>query len=179
VFFTAGQLSPAWRLSYTDEKGGVQPIASTPTTVASGRIHVARVDRDAQEDSLHFQWAGKGLAGVELDSREAFDFTRETNGDVFLVLSVRVDTPPTSRVDVGMACGAQCAGAVRVDEALSRLPPATWQRLAIPLKCFAKAGADMHNITTGLSLRTAGPLDVTISRVALGVDSDQKVACAR
>jgi beta-glucosidase len=119
------------------------------------------------------------MAGIELDSREAFDFTRETNGDVLLVVSMRVDKPPTSRVDIGMACGAQCGGAVRVDEALAQLTPATWKRLAIPLKCFAKAGADMKKITTGLSLRTAGPLDVSISRIALGVDSDQKVRCAR
>jgi beta-glucosidase len=129
---------------------------------------------------LRFEWLGKGLAGVELDSRQPFDFSRETNGDVSLVLDMRVNKPPTAEVDVGMACGEPgCVGSVRVDSALARVPAGSWQRVAIPLKCFAKSGADMARITTGVSMRTAGALDVAISRVALGTESDQVVACAR
>jgi hypothetical protein len=37
----------------------------------------------------------------------------------------------------------------------------------------------MQRITTGISMRTAGTLDVAISRVSLGTESDQTVACAR
>jgi beta-glucosidase len=176
-FYSGGKLASPWMLAYTDEKGGVQPISTVPSTVAGGRVHVARVDRDAQEDSLQFQWMGNGLAGVEFDSREAFDFTRETNGDVLLVLSMRVQKAPTQQVDLAMTCGPQCGGTVRVDSALAQMPPGAWKRLAIPLKCFSKTGADMSRITTGLSLRTAGTLDVAISRVALGTESDQRVSC--
>jgi beta-glucosidase len=52
-----------------------------------------------------------------------------------------------------------------------------WQRIAVPLKCFGQSGADMKQIRTALSLRTAGALDVVIQRVALGTEADQKVAC--
>jgi len=67
---------------------------------------------------------------------------------------------------------------VRVDAALAQVPPGTWRRVAIPLKCFSNAGANMGRITTGLSVRTAGTLDMAISRVALGTESDTKVACS-
>jgi beta-glucosidase len=180
VLFSNGKLSSTWRLSYTDERGGVQPIGIVPATVAAGRVRVTRIDRSTQEDTLRFEWLGKGLAGVELDSRQPFDFSRETNGDVALVLDMRVNKAPTAEVDVGMACGEPgCVGSVRVDSALARVPAGSWQRVAIPLKCFAKSGADMARITTGVSMRTAGALDVAISRVALGTESDQVVACAR
>ena len=155
----------------------MQPISTVPVTVADGRVRVARIDREAQEDSLHFQWLGKGLAGVELDSRESFDFTRETNGDVALVLSLRLHKAPNGRVDLGMACGPECGGTVRVDHRTGEVPQGTWSRLAIPLKCFSNAGADMGKITTGFSVRTAGTLDMAISRVALGTESDAQVAC--
>lgn len=179
VLFSNGKLGSAWRLSYTDEQGGVQPISLVPSTVASGRVRVTRIDRNAQEDTLRFEWLGVGVAGVELDSRQPFDFSRETNGDVSLVLDMRVDKPPTAQVDVGMACEEpRCAGSVRLDPALSRVPAGSWQRVAIPLKCFATSGADMQRITTGVSMRTAGALDVSISRVALGTESDHVVACA-
>jgi beta-glucosidase len=180
VLFSNGKLSATWRLSYTNELGGVQPISMVPSTVAAGRVRVTRVDRNTQEDTLRLEWLGIGLAGIELDSRQAFDFSRETNGDVALVLDMRVDKAPTAQVDAGMACDEpKCSGTVRVDAALAQMPRGSWRRLAIPLKCFANSGADMHRITTGISMRTSGTLDVAISRVALGTESDQTVSCAR
>jgi beta-glucosidase len=146
-----------------------------PSTVANGRVSVSRIDRDAQEDTLRLQWLGQGMAGVQFDSREAFDFTRETNGDVMLVLTIRVSQAPTARVDMAMACGARCAGSVRLDQALA--PPGNWRRIAVPLKCFSQSGADMRQIRTALSLRTAGAMDIAVQRVALGTDADQRVAC--
>jgi beta-glucosidase len=177
IFFTSGKLSPPWMLAYSDDDGGTQPISTVPSTVANGRVRVSRIDRDAQEDSLRFQWSGQGMAGVQFDSREAFDFTRETNGDVMLVLTMRVSQAPTARVDLAMACGERCAGTVRLDQALAQSPAGDWRRVAVPLKCFGQSGADMKQIRTALSLRTAGSLDIAVQRVALGTDADQRVAC--
>jgi beta-glucosidase len=119
----------------------------------------------------------QGMASVHLDSREAFDLTRETNGDVMLVLTLRIAQRPTSRVDLGMACGAGCSGFVQLDPALARSPANEWRRIAVPLKCFGQAGADMKQIRTALSLRTTGSLDLAVQRVALGTEADQKVPC--
>ena len=177
IFFTGGKLAPPWMLSYSDERGGTQPIGTVPSTVAGGRVLVSRTDGKAQEDSLRFQWTGQGMAGVELDSREAFDFTRETNGDVMLVLTMRVTQRPTSRVDLAMACGPGCSGIVQLDRAMAQSPANEWRRVAVPLKCFGQSGADMKQIRTALSLRTAGALDIAVQRVALGTEADQKVTC--
>jgi beta-glucosidase len=166
-------------LSYSDERGGARPVGTVPSTVAGGRVRVSRVDGKAQEDSLRVEWTGRGMAGIELDSREAFDFTRETNGDVMLVLTMRVAQRPTSRVDLAMACGPGCSGSVQLDQAIGQSPPGEWHRVAVPLKCFGQAGADMKQIRTALSLRTAGSLDITVQRVALGTEADRRVACPR
>jgi beta-glucosidase len=179
IFFNNGKLSPPWMLSYSDERGGTQPVSTFPATVAGGRVRVSRVDGKAQEDSLRIQWTGQGMAGVELDSREAFDFSRETNGDVMLVLTMRVTQRPTSRVDLAMACGSGCSGSIRLDGAIAQVPLSSWRRIAVPLKCFGQSGADMKQIHTALSLRTAGSLDIAVQRVALGTEADQKVACLR
>jgi beta-glucosidase len=177
IFFNSGKLSPPWMLSYSDERGGTQPVSTVPSTVAGGRVRVSRVDGKAQEDSYRFQWTGQGMAGVQFDSREAFDFTRETNGDVMLVLTMRVTQRPTSRVDLAMACGAGCSGSVQLDRAIAQSPATDWLRVAVPLKCFGQSGADMKQIRTALSLRTAGALDIVIQRVALGTEADRKLAC--
>jgi beta-glucosidase len=177
IFFANGKLSPPWMLSYSDERGGTQPIGTVPSTVANGRVRVSRIDREAQEDSLRLQWLGQGMAGVQLDSRERFDLSRETNGDVLLVMTMRVSQAPSARVDVAMGCGPGCAGSVRVDQALTQAPAGSWRRIAVPLKCFDTSGANMTRIHTALSLRTAGTLDISVQRIALGTDADQRVAC--
>jgi beta-glucosidase len=179
VLFAGGKIGAAWRLSYSDANGGVGPISTVPSTVVSGRIRVTRIDRNAQEDTMRFEWLGAGPAGVELDSRQSADFSRETNGEMSLVLDVRLNKAPTARVDVGMGCGPQCSGTVQVDPALTRMSAGSWSRLVIPLKCFAKAGADMSRITTGVSVHTTGAMDLAISRIALGTEAAQSVSCAR
>jgi beta-glucosidase len=174
VLFARGKLGPTWMLSYTDEKGGVQPISTMPSTVAGGRVRVTRLDRNTQEDTMNFEWTGTGPAGVQIDSRQPFDFTRETNGELSLVFDVRVKTPPTAPVTVGMSCGAECGGSIRVESALAHA--SDWQRVAVPLKCFESSGTAMNKIT-GVSLRTAGALDVAVSRIALGTEFDERVTC--
>jgi beta-glucosidase len=177
TFFAGGKLNPPWMLAYSDERGGTQPIATVPSTVANGRLRVSRIDRDAQEDSLRMQWLGQGMAGVVLDSRETFDFTREANGDVALVLTLRVSQSPSARVDLGMACGEGCAGSVRLDQALAQVPTGNWRRIAVPLKCFSQSGADMSRIRTALALRTEGTLDIAIQRIALDTAADTRLTC--
>ena len=91
---------------------------------------------------------------------------------------MRVAQRPTSRVDLSMACGPGCSGSVQLDRSLAQSPASEWQRVAVPLKCFGQAGADMKQIRTALSLRTAGSLDLAVQRVALGTEADQKVSCS-
>jgi beta-glucosidase len=177
VLFTRGKVPTPWMLMYTDAEGGVQPISSIPSTVAAGRILVSRVDHEVQEDSLRLQWQGSGPAGVAFNTQEPVDFARETNGEMLMVITARVSTPPSSAVEFGVRCGDDCTATVPIGEALGQAPRDSWQRIAIPLQCLAKGGAEMGKLTTGASLRTDGALDISISRIALGMDADRKVAC--
>ena len=178
VLFSRGKVPTPWMLAYTDADGGIQPISSIPSTVAAGRVRVSRVDHEVQEDSLRLQWQGEGLAGVSFNTQEPVDFARETNGEMLLVLTLRVNEPATASVEFGVACGPECAVSVPVGDTLAQVPKNSWQRVAVPLKCLARAGAEMGKLTTGASLRTTGAFDVSISRIALSMDADRKVACA-
>jgi beta-glucosidase len=177
VLFSHGKVSAPWMLAYTDADGGTQPISSIPLTVSGGRIHVSRVDHEVQEDSLRLQWQGSGSAGIAWNTTEPVDFARETNGEMLLVMTLRVNQAPTAPVEFSVACGEKCTATLPIGDALTQLPKDSWQRIAVPLKCLAKAGAEMGKLTTGASLHTAGSLDVSISRVALSMDADRKLAC--
>jgi beta-glucosidase len=177
VLLTRGKVPTPWMLAYTDADGGVQPISSIPLTVTGGRMSVSRVDHEVQEDALRLQWQGEGEAGIAFNAAEPVDFGRETNGEMLMVMTVRVSAPPAAPVEFGVTCGDDCAASVPIGDALSQAPKNSWQRIAVPLQCLAKGGAEMGKLTTGASLRTSGTMDIAISRIALGMEADRKVTC--
>lgn len=141
----------------------------------TGSVAMSRIDRQRQEDSLRLQWTGAGA--LQFDSATGEDFSRETNADMMLVLTVRVDAPPAGATTLGVACGAGCSGNVALEADLRALPAGQWQRLGIPLKCFTGAGADMNRRLTRVSLGAADGLTLSINRLALGVDVDRRSGC--
>ena len=82
-------------------------------------------------------------------------------------------------VAAAVECGAGCRGSVALERALRDAPRGQWTRIALPLSCFARAGADMRRVTAPLSLTTAGALDLTISSVRLVQSTGAPAACTR
>jgi len=156
TFFSGAEAS-AWKMS------------------TAGDVKLSRVDRLRQEDSLRLTGAGSAGALV-FDSTQGEDFSRETNADMMLVLTVKNDGP-TAGISLSVACGSGCQAVVPIDADLRALPAGQWQRLGVPLKCFSRAGADMNRLGR-VELRATGPVDLSLNRVALGVDVDRTSACA-
>jgi beta-glucosidase len=155
--------------------GGTEASAWRMST--NGEVSLARFDRQRQEDSLRLVWSGSGAGALSFDSTAGEDFSRETNADMMLVLTIKVDGSPAGGVALNVTCGARCQGSVALDADLRALPAGQWQRFGVPLKCFTRGGADMNQKLARIELRTAGKLDLSVNRVALGVDVDRKSAC--
>jgi hypothetical protein len=47
----------------------------------------------------------------------------------------------------------------------------------VPLKCFAKAGADVSKINEALVFETEGKLDLAFSQVKTGTVADKTLTC--
>ncbi len=103
------------------------------------------------------------------------DLTRQANGDVALVLTVRRDAGGEG-VAATMGCGAGCGGTVALPE-LAQAAAGEWRTVAVPLKCFAAAGTDMARVAVPLRLQVPAHTTVSLARVALGTAADATVAC--
>jgi beta-glucosidase len=153
-------------------------IGPSPWThAASGALQLSRVDRLRQEDSLRLVWPADGAGSLQFNSARGEDFSRETNADMMLVLTLRVDSAPAGRLAAAVACGDACNASVPLESDLRALKAGQWQRLGIPLKCFAAAGADMRQRLSRVALQGEGTVGLTLNRVTLGMDVDRKVAC--
>jgi beta-glucosidase len=180
VYYARGVLTPGIQMQMQGASGAAVNVAALPAALPDGSVRVRAVDHLAQEDARRIEWSGPGQATVSLHSAAAKELTRETNGDVMLVLTVRVDAPVKGEVSVGVGCGPGCGAKLPLTDTLAGLEPGRWTTLGIPLKCFAAAGADTSKLDTLLSLQAKGPAQLSLSKVALGAQGDaQKVmACA-
>ena len=144
VLFGRGAVPPGWSMAFEPASGG----------------EIKGVDRRAQEDSRQLTWSGAGPATVAIHAKPPLDLSRETTGQLSLVIDYRVDSPPTAPVTIAMA-----ATPVPIGGALRLAPAGQWQTLTIPLGCFAKSGDEMKTLATPLAITTSGQLKLTISDV--------------
>ncbi|HEX8937369.1 MAG TPA: exo 1,3/1,4-beta-D-glucan glucohydrolase [Sphingomicrobium sp.] len=140
VLFGRGAVPQGWSMAFEPPSGG----------------QIKGVDRRAQEDSRQLTWTGAGPATLAIHANPALDLSRETTGQLSLVVDYRVDAPPSAPVTLS---------AVPITGALRSSPVGEWRTLTVPLGCFEKAGATMKNLTVPFKITTAGQLKLTISDV--------------
>lgn len=178
LYFSRGAVAPGWTLTLSDDSGPGRAVAALPTGELVRNISVRATDHEAQEDALRFRWDGAGSGAAWLQSDEPVDITRESNAGASLVATVRLNSPAPAEVPVEIGCGAECSGAVDIGPALAQVPAGQWVRLAIPLACFGRAGTDLSRVTEMFRVSSTTPLDLSVSRIALGTEADHTVQCS-
>lgn len=114
----------------------------------------------AQEGAVQLTWKGKGTAKI---TGPDLALTRETNGDLNLQVTYRIDKAPAGVV--GLALG---GGRVNVASLLDK--SAGWHVMRVPLKCFRDAGATVDKVSTPFAMDASSPFTVAISDVRLATD---------
>ncbi|MCK0069459.1 hypothetical protein MF542_08340 [Kordiimonas sp. 5E331] len=120
-----------------------------------------------QEDARRISFSGQAQAAAMLKIFDTLDLSRETNGDMQLGMTIRVDSKPEGPVYLGMGCGNECFGGVDIAERLSNFTTGEWVNVNVPLKCFRAAGADMEKLETLWRVGTDKPFAFTINKVGL------------
>jgi beta-glucosidase len=178
VYFTRGKPAQDFVVRLTGANGTATNVAATPAATADGNLQITALDYKAQEDARSLSWSGAGVATVELVATAPLDVERETNGDVMLVTTMKVDAAsPGDTSTIGIGCGAGCRALVPVGSQLSTLPQGQWLRVGISLKCFRDAGANMSKVDRPFEWTSHSAGKIAITDVSLGTVADQTLAC--
>jgi beta-glucosidase len=175
-FFDKGVPVAPWSLRVVNGNDGTR-ITTTPAEAIGGRVKITAVDDQVQEGARRFVFAGDGPAAIEISGEGAADLSREANGDVMLLVRVRRDADVPKDVTLGVACGAGCGATLPFADTLGGLAAGKWTTVGVPLKCFAKAGADVSKVNHPLAIASSGKLDLSLSQVKLGTVADKVYAC--
>ncbi|MHA0318574.1 glycoside hydrolase family 3 N-terminal domain-containing protein [Sphingomonas melonis] len=152
-------------------RGRIVPGARLET---QGPVQLSRVDRTSQEDSLRLTFAGTGAASAYLDEATPIDLTRETNGDLSLIVDYRVTQAPSAEVTLGVL--GKAAGTVPITGALKG-EVGEWRQIAVPLRCFAQGGATMGAVQRPWVIATTGRLGMDVSGIRIASAPPGPVSC--
>ncbi|RDI97986.1 1,4-beta-D-glucan glucohydrolase [Dyella solisilvae] len=177
-YLDRGKAVHGYALTLFGRDGVAAPGDVSRANSGDGSLRMGAIDFKAQEDARRFSWDGDG-AHLAIRASTPMDLDRQTNGDVMLVTTVRVDALASHAAWIGMGCGQGCLGRVALGEELAGLTTGQWVRLGVPLKCFRAAGADMHHIDQPFVLGASKGDQLALYRVALGTDVDRVVDCAK
>jgi len=167
VFFRGGPVAP-WQLYVGDSHNrAVKTVAGAASTWDRDNLVVAAVDRERQEDARAARWAGDELASVYLAAAQAIDLTAEAKGGMALAVDVLVEEPPSEPAFLAVRCGEVCEGRVDITEAMGSIRAGEWQTIAVSLRRFGEAGAELSHVTVPFALETAGSLAVRFADVRL------------
>ncbi|MBA0264093.1 glycoside hydrolase family 3 protein [Stenotrophomonas maltophilia] len=175
VFFARGDAGPGMALRLEQAAGQGLTVTRVPDALPDDRLKITGVDHLAQEDGRRLAWSGKGEAVAALQSHTALDLQRESNGDLMLLTTLRVDAAPQGEAWLSVGCGAGCSARIAIGSSLAALPQGQWKRVGVPLKCLARAGARMDAIDRPWSVVTGDAMTISVSRVALGALNEAEV----
>jgi beta-glucosidase len=172
--FGKGRVPEGWSLTLVEPGQAKVRMSGATATTAAKRLTVTAVDRRRQEDARRFSWTGGPAAtrtnartDARIESDRPLDLTRESNGELSLVVDVRVDRPATGAVSLGMASGDAAPVTVPITKMLAGAKPGAWQQVIVPLQCFAGRGVDMAHVTAPFVIAADATLDLAVSDVKI------------
>lgn len=178
MYFVRGKPLKGFSLILGDTGGESKPITAMPGSSPQSDLRVTAVDYHVQEDARRFAWTGQHAAQFAIAASTAQDLSRQTNGDVQMVATLRIDALNAGDATIGVGCGTNCHAEVPVQGILAQLQKGHWTRLGVPLKCLQRHGADMSRIDRPFVLRSAPGTILSIASVTLAANADRSVDCA-
>ncbi len=188
VFVQGGNIDP-WQLYIGDPSnwGGTLVDLSDPNNVTA----MLNVKAGPRVDSPTFQFGGISVAfGVgtndvgpgqiysQGDGGTGEDLRSYINAiNSALVFSVRSGAPPTAAVKTRIDCVFPCLGELDLTPAYTAISDGNWHELAVPLSCFAVAGADFSNVNTPFLIFTDGLWAADFASIRWEPDYIANVSC--
>jgi beta-glucosidase len=147
-YFVDGRLPAPWRMDFL------------------GAGSVKTIDAGAQENARQVVWTGQGMLAIH---GPPVDLSRQTTGDMAVMVRYRIDAPPTAPVTMSIGCAddASCAGTLDVSNLVKAAKPGEWRSAKIKLSCFQAVGAKMDHVTAPFVIGTTAPFGVTLTEVRL------------
>jgi len=172
LWFSGGVPASSWSFNIEDptRSGSQTRLTTVPAEALGGRATITATDFQVQEGARRFVISG-GQSAVTLDNLEPVDISRETNGDVLLLFTIKVDDAPDWATLSMRGGGTLAVTPVQLPQG------GGFVRYGLPLKCLRDKGANVAAVSAPFILTTSGKADFAIGEVRLGTDAEVVLPC--
>ena len=175
VFFSHGVASQGLRLRLIGADGGIADVMHPQAATSDGTLALKAIDHERQEGARLLVWQGRATA--ELLTTAPLDLGRETNGDVKLVTTLRIDALPADG-DVTLIARSWGRDAeLPIGAWLATLPRGQWLKAGVLLKCLRAAGADTAKLDVPFAIRGSAGLELAVAQVVAATADDTRLDC--
>ncbi|WP_187408085.1 putative glycoside hydrolase [Saccharophagus sp. K07] len=164
--FVEGRLSDERTLTVGDPQNWLQPINNLSGTSATGKIRISPDKFRISNDTFRAIWSGEDKQGDVSIYGASINLASKLNNSS-LIFDVKVHTPPSQEVQLGMDCGFPCRGQYNIGSILRSIETERWTALPIPLSCFSGQTFDLSKISGVFLLGTSGSMDVSITNIRI------------
>lgn len=162
-----GKVPTGWTIALGDADQSVARVNGNSGRSVLGTVELSAVDRAAQEDARQVRWSGANRGSILIEASSPIDLTRETNGELSLLVDLRVDSAPSAAVDMVQIGLGNREAAVPITGLLRGSPVGQWTTIALPLQCFRANGLDPAQVTAPFGIATEGAMKLSISGVRI------------
>jgi beta-glucosidase len=175
VFFAHGVASQGLRLRLIGADGTIADVMHPQAQTADGALSLSAINHERQEGARKLVWSDAATA--ELLSTTPLDLGRETNGDVQIVATLRIDALPADGEVALLARGGGRVAQLAAGDGFAGLPRGEWIRVGVMLKCLRAAGADTAKLDVPFAIRGNAGLELAIADISAATHVDHKLDC--
>ena len=165
-FMAYGDPVGGWRLFLRDPLGQ-QLVGDSRGNSGGNAVSVRPADRRVQEDTLVATWTDTGTLTI---GGNTADFSRETNGDMVLELTYRVEAAGAGNISLAMGKNENERYHIDVTASINEQVGADWRTRYVKLSCFEREGLAMKSVGEPLVIESSGPLTMHIESVRIAAN---------
>lgn len=157
---------PSWNI-FIENYEQQQVLSGASAVLPKGDVKAHATDKDAKKDALTFTWKDTWRAGMTLESGEPLDLTSHIKTGV-LALDLNIIELAKGGVSFKMECQKEdCDRVVPFTMAARELLGKGWQKVYVPLNCFAREQDSFSATTMPFALEVGGAGEVAVANMEL------------
>jgi lysophospholipase L1-like esterase len=153
-----------------------QQFNGTAIALPKGDVKLQVSAKEKSTEALTFGWKDSWRAGMTLESGEPLNLTAHMKTGV-LTLDIKINELEKGGVSFKMECQKEgCDRVVPFTMAARELRGKGWQKVYIPLSCFAQEKDDFGATTMPFALEVGGAGEVAVANIQLLTETPKNVA---
>jgi len=141
-----------------------------------GTVRLATAAKDAKHDALALSYQDTWFSSVYFSGGKPLNLTPFIEQGV-LSFDINLESIKSSALDLVVSCGEGCSSKLRLREWALAHEAKGWQHLAIPMQCFAQAGADFSDVSQPFNLEAGGKGQFSVANIRYSVAEQGNFTC--